>query len=374
MLTLLVDKSLVVVEEQQQSDALPAAGDHAAVRARKAQRVKGKPTHIRTRHRELFRGGGSTNRRYGTKRTREYLLDQLEADIDNLRAAGVWCRESGEIEDAMRLGSSLQPLWLTRGRVLEGLAWLNAALAEESAEGDGLSLPRATALADKTLLLASVGWTESFDEADEALAAARSLGDKSLLLRALVARGSIASYDADVMRPYLAEAAELARELGDTWRLSQILAWQATAAIIGGDVVTALEAAQEGLRLADDLGDRFVSRQCSIWIANARSYLGDLSGAAWLIRRAIDDASAAHDVLTQVIGLLGEALFLALRGDIDGARTAAEEAMRIAARRLATITTRSATASERSSAWPPVMPQRRGRRVRPQSGTPSGSP
>src|SRR6476620_10489603 len=104
----------------------------------------------------------------------------------------------------MRLGSSLQPLWLTRGRVLEGLAWVNAALAEAGAEGDELSLPRATALADKTLLLASVGWTESFDEADEALAAARRLGDKALLSRALVARGSIASYDADVMGPYLA--------------------------------------------------------------------------------------------------------------------------------------------------------------------------
>lgn len=325
MLTLLVDKSLVVVEESSSRTRyrlLETMRQYALEKLSESREAD----HIRTRHREHFVAAAAQIDDTG-RSDREYLLDQLEADIDNLRAAGVWCRESGEIEDAMRLGSSLQPLWLTRGRVLEGLAWLNAALAEESAEGDGLSLPRATALADKTLLLASVGWTESFDEADEALAAARSLGDKSLLLRALVARGSIASYDADVMRPYLAEAAELARELGDTWRLSQILAWQATAAIIGGDVVTALEAAQEGLRLADDLGDRFVSRQCSIWIANARSYLGDLSGAARLIRRAIDDASAAHDVLTQVIGLLGEALFLALRGDIDGARTAAEEAM-----------------------------------------------
>ena len=50
------------------------------------------------------------------------------------------------------------------------------------------------------------------------------------------------------MRPYLAEAADLARELGDTWRLGQILAWQATAALIGGDAVTTIEAAQAGLR------------------------------------------------------------------------------------------------------------------------------
>jgi hypothetical protein len=29
---------------------------------------------------------------------------------------------------------------------------------------------------------------------------------------------------------YVAEAADLARELGDSWRLSQILSWQATSA------------------------------------------------------------------------------------------------------------------------------------------------
>ncbi len=38
----------------------------------------------------------------------------------------------------MRLASSLQPLWLTRGRVLEGFAWLDAALAEERAESGDL--------------------------------------------------------------------------------------------------------------------------------------------------------------------------------------------------------------------------------------------
>ncbi len=128
------------------------------------------------------------------------------------------------------------------------------------------------------------------------------------------------------MRPYLAEAAELARELGDSWRLSQILAWQATAALIGGDVVTTLKAAQEGLRLADDLGDRFVSRQCRIWIANARMYLGDLSGAAADStgdRRGVSSSRCAHASHRSA----GGSLALALQGDIDGARAAADEAL-----------------------------------------------
>ncbi len=144
---------------------------------------------------------------------------------------------------------------------------------------------------------------------------------------ALVARGSIASYDADEMRPYLSEAADLARELGDSWRLSQILSWQATAALIGGDPVTTLVAAEEGLSIADGIGDRFDSRQCRLWMANARSYIGDLSEAADLFRDVIDEASAANDVILHVIGLLGLGHALALAGDVTGARAAADEAL-----------------------------------------------
>ena len=75
-----------------------------------------------------------------------------------------------------------------------------------------------------------------------------------------MARGSISAYDAEVSLPYLEEAADLARQLGDSSRLSQILSWQATAALMAGDMVATIVAAEEGLDLADAIGDRFVSR------------------------------------------------------------------------------------------------------------------
>ena len=34
------------------------------------------------------------------------------------------------VERALQLVSSLQPLWLTRGRIQEGLAWFDAVLGE----------------------------------------------------------------------------------------------------------------------------------------------------------------------------------------------------------------------------------------------------
>ena len=230
----------------------------------------------------------------------------------------------------MRLASSLQPLWLTRGRVLEGLGWLDTALAEKTADHADMRPARGRALADKALLLASVGVTESVEAAEQALTLARELADPALLVRALVSRGSISAYDAEVSLPYLDEAADLARQLGDPWRLSQILNWQATAAIMAGDTVATVAAAEEGLDLADAIGDRFVSRQCRVWLANAQAYRGDLAGAVARCDEVIAEAAAAHDVLMQAIGLMCETSALASQGDVSGARTTAEKTVAIA--------------------------------------------
>ena len=160
------------------------------------------------------------------------------------------------------------------------MGWLDTALADKGADSADARPARGRALADKALLLASVGVTESMGPAEQALTLARELGDPALLVRALVSRGSISAHEAGVSLPYLDEAADLARQLGDSSRLSQILNWQATAAMMAGDTVATVAAAEEGLDLADAIGDRFVSRQCRLWLANAEAYRGDLAGAA----------------------------------------------------------------------------------------------
>ncbi len=64
----------------------------------------------------------------------ELLLEQAEAEIDNLRAAFAWSRENSDTDNALRLAASLQPLWLARareGRI--GLARTRLADAESPA-------------------------------------------------------------------------------------------------------------------------------------------------------------------------------------------------------------------------------------------------
>ena len=64
----------------------------------------------------------------------EQRLEQAETEIDNLRAAFAWSRENSDVELALTLASSLQPLWQTRGRIREGLAWFDAVLTDGNAQ------------------------------------------------------------------------------------------------------------------------------------------------------------------------------------------------------------------------------------------------
>ena len=57
--------------------------------------------------------------------------------------------------------------------------------------------------------------------------AARELGDPALVARALTACGGLAQHDRELAGPYFAEAAGLARDIGDSWLLGQILALDA---------------------------------------------------------------------------------------------------------------------------------------------------
>ena len=113
-------------------------------------------------------------------------------EIDNLRAAFGWSRENSDTELALALASSLQPLWLRRGRIREGLAWFDAALADLDAQHPGVAAAvRARALADKAVLDAVLG-ADTLEQAQQALAIARELDDPALLARALTACGFIA--------------------------------------------------------------------------------------------------------------------------------------------------------------------------------------
>ncbi len=326
-LTLLVDKSLVVAESSSgrtRYRLLETVRQYALEKLGES----GEAVEVRMRHRDHFTSAGAElDTPWSAEH--EHRIEKAENEIANMRAAFGWSIETGDIKRALDLASSLQLLWLTRAHVEEGLAWLDAALAVDVPEDARVA--RARALADKAVLLASVG-IPGVDEAEEALAIARQEDDPTLLIRALLARGSVSSFDFELARPYLNEAADLARELGNPWWLARILNWQAIGALQSGDMTATRTAGEEALELAEAIGDKFVSRSCRLWLANAQMYTGDLRGAASLLHQVVAEAASAHDVMVQVIGLVGQSFVDALRGDDVAAQTLADEALDCAAR------------------------------------------
>ncbi len=325
-ISLLVDKSLVVAEDTGVTTRyrlLETVRQYALEKLGES----GEADDVRGRHRDHYTAMAAlldAPARTG----HEQRIEQAELEMDNLTGAFGWSLETGDIGRALELASSLQPLWLSRGRIQEGLAWLDTALAAEDAAGSDVSrAARVRALADKATLVTWNGTYGGTAEAEQALTMAREIDDPTLLIRALMAQGTASPHHAELSGSCFAEAARLARELGDSWRLSQILGRQAMAAQVAGDPIAGDMAAEEGLQVAETIGDRFASRQCRFAQAWARLCRGELARAALQVRELVDETTAAHDGLLRVYTLNMQSSVLAFSGDPDGAQAAADASL-----------------------------------------------
>jgi predicted ATPase/class 3 adenylate cyclase/DNA-binding CsgD family transcriptional regulator len=325
LLTLLVDKSLVVADDtggRTRYRLLETVRQYALEKLGES----GEADAVRARHRDHYTAMAAlldapAGRDY------EQRIEQANTEIDNLRAAFGWSRENYDIELALALASSLQPLWLGRGRIREGGVWFDTALADLDAQHSGVApAVRARALADRALLAIRVDATDGLDQAQQALAIARELDDPALLARTLIACGFIADqgYNVELARECFAEAIGLARAVDDRWRLSQILTLQAMGAHTAGDPRAVRAVGEEGRDLADAIGDRLNSRQCRFSLGSAQMMSGDLAGAVRQFGEVAAEAEAGHDEISRVTSVAGQSLALAYRGEAAAARAAAE--------------------------------------------------
>jgi predicted ATPase len=140
LIALLVDKSLVAAD---QSEGATKYRLPEAIRQYAAEKLadSGEADHVRTRHRDHYVAQARLLDRPASHEARR-LIGRMEDDIGNLRAAFQWSLELSDSETALRLASSLLPLWLSRSRMLEGLAWFDAALDEPPSAGPVALGPR----------------------------------------------------------------------------------------------------------------------------------------------------------------------------------------------------------------------------------------
>ncbi|OBF86411.1 transcriptional regulator [Mycobacterium sp. 852002-51163_SCH5372311] len=325
LLALLVDKSLVVAETTGGSTRYRLL---ETIRQYAQEKLGESPeaAALRNRHRDYYTAMAAALETPAT-RDMERLLDQAETEIDNLRAAFAWSRENHDTDNALRLAASLR-LWLTRGLLKEGSDWLDLALADAESGGAYVTpAALAQALADKAFV-DNMRSPESLPRAQRSLAIARELDDPALLARTLTACGRAAAWNAELARPYLSEAADLARLSGDRWRLSQVLYCQAySATVAAGDFDTTVAAGTQGRDLAEQIGDRLFEWGCR-WCLNLVQWVfGDLARAETLHRELMTEVDAAHSLIWHVSTRNTLCLVLAHSGQADAGRMLALEAL-----------------------------------------------
>lgn len=318
-LTLLVDKSLVVADDagsRTRYRMLETVRQYAQERLSES----GEAHALRTAHRDHFRSRAATLDVPITAPDR-WRVQHAAHELDNFRAAIEWSRDEGDVEAVLTLVSSLWPLLISRGLLREARMWFDAAFADLDGVEERVS-PRTwvRAVSDRVMLNAASHHPTSLSDAQRALETAREVGDAALTARALTACASTAPFAPDAARPYIEEAAALARDSGNRWWLAQVMAWKSSGAYYAGDPSTARDSGEEGLVLADAVGDQFVSKACRWAVGWADLIEGRIREAVTEWIAIAGESAAEKDPVWTLSGTFNGVEAFVRLGEYDAAR------------------------------------------------------
>ena len=245
-------------------------------------------------------------------------LNLLEREHDNLREAMRWLLEVGEPERAARLGSATWVFWAVRGHASEGQLWLERALAS-----GGLSAgARARTLAAISLLLFAKGEIGRMSGlVEEAIAGARTAGDRETLAFAMVQRGYAATFrgDLDAAEEALSEGLEMIGGRGGRWNAALIQNALGQVALSRGDFGRAMGLLREGEAALRETGDAFTLATNLNIQATISQIEGDDKRTEALLRESVGLSAALRDTWALVYGLVGLAGVAARDGDPERA-------------------------------------------------------
>jgi len=330
LLTHLVEKSLVVVEEQ-----AGAARYYLLETIRQYAREKlfeaGEAQVIRTHHLAFYLTVVQEAEPHLRAAHQLLWLARLDLEHDNLRAALNWANSSGDHETGLLLAGSLARFWYLRGYWKEGREWLRSLLAESAPP---LPFPAAYARA-RAKALAGAGWLADADGSEiplyrESLALCRQVGDQwgeAYALRGLIiissnltdlahaeahVQASLALFRRledewgvglsffslgwiamsrdkidDAHREWEAALASF-RAVGDRWGISVALGALGYLARLRGHYPQAAQLTNESLALFRELGDKAGVSYSLIRLGNLAWRRGDYTEATALIQESLN--------------------------------------------------------------------------------------
>src|SRR5574341_1445506 len=229
LLTHLVDKSLVAVEEETE-EARYRLPETIRQYARDKLFESGEAEQVRDRHLDFFLR--FAEQAEPKLRSAEQLvwLNRLETEHDNLRTALAWSLQSSKSDLALQLAGALYYFWVLRGNFSEMYKWLNDARTfderkrnEKIAAGKYTPTPVEMAQRAKALYGATLSQFGSMDIkraralVEQSLRLWREVGDKLWAAVALELAALMASVgrEYEMALGYLEEGVSLARQIED---------------------------------------------------------------------------------------------------------------------------------------------------------------
>lgn len=257
LLTRLVDKSLVVVEERR-GDARYRLLETIRQYAAGKLTASGEARDLQRRHRDWYMGLAEASQSELLSPRQGEWLERLEWEHDNLRAAIAWSLKSDPNSTAaLRTTGALVWFWYFRGYLTEGRNYLAAALAlpgsQQRIQDRAKGLNAAGALA-----YLQSDYAPARAQLEDALSVGREVGDRRNTAFSLSFLGQVLTRQGDPSGEELcAQGMELFREIGDTWGLALALDFLGEMAWARGDDARAMDLHDESLALYRELGDKW---------------------------------------------------------------------------------------------------------------------
>jgi predicted ATPase/class 3 adenylate cyclase len=329
LLTSLIDKSLVAVEEDDghvRYRLLETVRQYARERLVESEDAEA----IRQRHRDYFLClvEAADEKLLGAEQAG--WLQRLEEEHDNLRSALEWSHGESRSQEGLRLCRAMHRFWFTRGYVAEGRQWCARILAKDAPVPPTLAYAKALNAAG-SLAFHETDYPGARILLEQSLVISRSLNDRRGVALVLNNLGGLAIEQGDhpAARRLYEESLALLRELGDRPIVAGVVGNLAMVAHECGDLDAARTLAEESLAMSRALGDQGRVADALNTLANVVCDLGDFTMASALAQESLAIGRELGDRDCIATSQRNLALVAFLRGKLDEAHSLYRETLAI---------------------------------------------
>ncbi|HEX5839824.1 MAG TPA: tetratricopeptide repeat protein [Anaerolineales bacterium] len=284
-LSRLVDKSLLLVEQQDQ----PRYRFLEPIRqyARDKLNETRESNLIQDRHLNYYLSVAEEAEPYLFGAGQQDWKNRLELDHDNLRVALAWSLESNQIEAGLKMAGALAWFWHGKGHLSEGNLWLEKFLASGSGNQ---GTERAKALRASSILLTGAGdYIRARAFAESSVKLYREIGDDRGAGLVLADLGASLHWDGKEEEAIesLEESLRLLRAAGERWGTAYALLWVGDTWFRMGDIERAATSWEESLRLTQELGDDYLIAWSLGGLADVTRLRADYKRATGMFKKSL---------------------------------------------------------------------------------------